>query len=105
MTSSLERLAHNQALFRDVNERVEELAGPSERIRFVCECSHVGCEATVELGRAKYEAVRSDPTHFVVASGHNLPEIEVVVASHDGYVVVQKTNGVEFSKATDPRQP
>lgn len=103
MSASLERLARNQTIFREVNERIEKLAEPSERIRFICECSHVGCEATVELIRAEYEFVRSEPTHFVVTSGHNLPEIERVVAAQDGYVIVEKLIGREFSKATDPR--
>jgi hypothetical protein len=103
MTSSLERLAQNQSLFREINERVKEIAEPEEPIRYVCECSHVGCEATIELSGTEYELVRSEPTHFVVAGGHQLPEIEQVVAAHDGYFVVEKVIGREFSQATDPR--
>lgn len=104
--SSLERLAHNQSLFREINERVKEVAAPAEPeegISFVCECSHVGCDATIELSVAEYEMVRSEATHFVVAAGHQLPEIEQVVAAQDGYLVVEKMIGREFSKATDPR--
>ena len=103
MSASLERLARNQTIFRELNERIQELADPDGPIRFVCECSHVGCEATVELGRAEYESVRSESTHFVVASGHNLPEIERVVGRTDGYAVVEKMIGKAFSKASDPR--
>jgi hypothetical protein len=103
VSSSLERLARNQTIFRELNERIQELADPDQAIRFVCECSHVGCEATVQLNTPEYESVRSEPTHFVVASGHNLPEIERVVGLTDGYAIVEKMIGREFSKASDPR--
>ena len=32
------------------------------------------------LSIAEYEAVRSDPRQFIVAPGHELPEIETIVA-------------------------
>jgi hypothetical protein len=103
MSSSLERLARNQTLFREINECVQEVADSNEPIRFICECSHVGCEATLELGRAQYEKVRSEPTHFIVARGHDLPELERVVAVTDGYVIVEKMKGRDAARATDPR--
>jgi hypothetical protein len=33
-----ERAARNQALFREVNERIEELSTPSYSRGFICEC-------------------------------------------------------------------
>jgi hypothetical protein len=53
--SSLERLARNQSLFREVNERIEYLAEVNERIdycaegaanKFVCECSNTDCQSS-----------------------------------------------------------
>ena len=42
MSASEERLARNEALFRELNERLEDLAGGGvvdlDRMRFVCEC-------------------------------------------------------------------
>jgi hypothetical protein len=69
--SSLERLARNESLFREVNERIEYLAEVNERIdyraegaanKFVCECSNTDCISTIELTVAEYEHVRSNPT-------------------------------------------
>jgi hypothetical protein len=39
MTVSSERLARNQVIFHEVNERLREIAGPAaDLIQFVCEC-------------------------------------------------------------------
>jgi hypothetical protein len=108
MPVSLERLARNQAIFREVNERIEEvatgeLADGDAPIRFVCECSDTDCTAILDLAREEYERVRSEPTWFVIESGHEIPEIERVVGQHDGFAIVQKINGEDYSKQTDPR--
>jgi hypothetical protein len=58
MPESLERLARNQALFREVNERIETIAGDSETVEFVCECSNPDCISTIELKMGEYERVR-----------------------------------------------
>ena len=81
-----ERLANNEVLFREINERIAEVAEPHTGSRdehvyeFLCECSNVGCDLRLPLTLSVYEAVRQDPTHFVVAPGHELPEIESVIA-------------------------
>src|SRR5581483_2357689 len=73
------RLAQNETLFRSVNERIEQAAkagGVDEHVfRFLCECSNVDCNLQVPLTVPEYEMVREDPTQFVVAPGHDLPEI------------------------------
>jgi hypothetical protein len=62
MSVSLERLARNQVLFREVNERLREIVGdsatPSE---FLCECSKTDCTETITLDADEYEGVRSSP--------------------------------------------
>ena len=104
-----DRIARNEALFRSVNERVRELAtvrGSNEpqSVAFVCECGSAGCTATVELTIAEYEHVRADPTHFVVVSGHESPEVERVVERHERYDVVRKHEGeAQIAIDTDPR--
>ena len=84
----------NEALFRDVNERIREISDSfGERdttFDFVCECSDPDCSEKVVLTRSEYEQVRSEPTRFVVAKGHAIPEIESVVSRAKDHVVVEK---------------
>jgi hypothetical protein len=91
-----ERLAKNEALFRDVNERVREISGDSwsvsEPVEFLCECVLTDCLERVVLPLPAYEEVRADPTHFVLLPGHQRPDIESVVAAGDGYLVVEKND-------------
>ena len=105
MSLSLERLARNQALFREVNERVLELAADAQNgaIDFLCECSNDDCTQTIEIRRDSYEAVRARPTWFVIAPGHDISEIENVVEEYENFVVVEKTVATEFVVETDPR--
>jgi hypothetical protein len=86
-----ERLAQNEALFREVNERISELAsGWSNGLDLVCECANVGCSAPIRVTVEKYHEVRSHDDRFLIAVGHALPELERVVESSDDYEVVEK---------------
>ena len=85
MSGSLERLARNQTLFSEVNERIQYLAEVNERIdyfaegaasEYLCECSSTECISTVELTVAEYERVRSNPTWFVIKPDHDVARIE-----------------------------
>ena len=80
--------AKNQSLFREVNERIEELAGPASSALFVCECLQDECDDRVSLTHAEYEAIRSRPDRFFVVDGHEFAEIEDVVETRDDYLVV-----------------
>ena len=90
MSESLERLARNQTLFREVNERIETTAGDHEIVEFVCECSNTECIESVELTLAAYERVRSNSTWFVIKADHDIPQIERIISRDDGYLVVEK---------------
>jgi hypothetical protein len=46
MSDSLEHLARNESLFREVNERIEDVAGENEAVEFVCECTDEVCVST-----------------------------------------------------------
>jgi hypothetical protein len=89
-----ERLALNEALFREVNERIrgmtEKFGEDEAPYDFVCECSDPACTQRVVLTRVEYEKVRSDPMQFVVVKGHFLPEIESVVEQAKDHVVIEK---------------
>jgi hypothetical protein len=105
--SAPERLAHNEAVFREINERIEAgtwVASADQPIAFACECAALGCNVLVELSVAEYEAVRAHPRRFLLSPGHELPAIEVVVHSGDGYVVVEKQGeAAVVAEESDPR--
>ncbi len=102
------RLAKNESLFRDLNERIEQVAiaqaEDAHVFEFLCECSNIDCTLRVNLTLAAYEHARNDPTSFIVATGHELPEIEEVVFRGDGYQVVRKHGeAAELAEERDPR--
>ena len=88
------RIAENEAAFRDVNERLEsdlkQYADPGERFDFVCECGKESCHDRIPLTLEEYEAVRRDSRTFVVVIGHEIADVEDVVAAGDGHAVVRK---------------
>jgi len=106
-----QRLARNEALYREVNERVAEVADRflevenQAPVSFICECGAVTCTEPIVTSLAEYEAIRSEPTRFAVVPGHELPEIEAVVERHEGYFVVEKhqEDAEEVARETDPR--
>jgi hypothetical protein len=102
------RAARNQALFRDVNDRLEELADGSpsaaDTIAFVCECSDIECSEQLEMTVAEYEEIRSDGNSFAVAPGHVAPDVERVERENHRYVVVAKLGeAAAIAKAINPR--
>jgi hypothetical protein len=91
------RAAENQSIFRTVNERITDVgqdfggSAPDEG-RWVCECVRLDCAELLGMTIAEYEAVRADPTHFIVApdDSHVVADIEVVIERNEGYWVVEK---------------
>jgi hypothetical protein len=107
-----ERLAKNETLFREVNERVAEVAmnfveveTRSDPVEFACECGRADCTEPIAMTLVEYEAARTEPTRFVVVPGHEQPEIETVVERHPTYLVVEKRDpdAEEVARETDPR--
>jgi hypothetical protein len=101
------RIGLNEALFREVNEAV---AGISERFdsatfEIVCECGDSACTERIELTQKEYEAVRAEPDRFAVCPGHEIPDVERVVAVHEDYVVVEKEGpaATALAERLDPR--
>lgn len=104
MSVSLERLARNQVVFREVNERLREMLDDSaDTVDFLCECSDVECIETVVLDVSEYERVRSKSKQFVIAPGHETVEVERVTWESDRYFMVEKTEGARYAEHTDPR--
>ena len=105
------RIGQNEALFREVNERVERLSeafqATAEPMRLLCECGDESCFEQIELTVEEYERVRADPALFAVRPGHEARDREVVVEEHDRYSIVRKRPGgpKEIAEALDPRSP
>lgn len=107
MGAAEERLARNEAFFREVNDRIEDVArgfGGDDRYEFLCECVDLGCVERIALTLAEYEAVRANGRRFVVARDHAIADIEVVVERDRDHEVVQKVGvGGEVADELDPR--
>lgn len=101
------RLANNEAAFREVNEAIEAGLWPGERdapVAFRCECAQLGCTMLIGMRLDDYERVRENSSWFIVAVGHEIPELETVVRSPGGYLVVEKRGEAgRVAAATDPR--
>ena len=87
-----ERIAVNEALFRDVNENIRKSAtdGRYEDAHFICECGNPACEERIALPMDAYRSIRKDELHFFVKPGHEIPLAETVVERQHGYLVVRK---------------
>ena len=101
------RMARNEILFRNTNEAIERGQWPNDPlkpVRFRCECSQLDCGDAIEITVAEYEQVRSFPRRFLVAVGHETPEIETVISRAPHYLIVEKQDTAgRVASATDPR--
>ncbi len=101
-------MAKNEALFRQVNERIEEIneqLDPGGLSDFLCECGDDDCTTPISLTLKEYEQVRSVPTHFAIAHGHEVLDVEKVVEKTERYAIVEKFAGQAERMAleSDPR--
>jgi len=105
MDERAERIGRNEALFRSINENLEELndamAPMTGTFEIVCECGAAGCTEQLRLTPIEYERVRSDPVLFVIRADHAEPDVEEVVGAADGYEIVRKRAGVPARVARD----
>jgi hypothetical protein len=109
----LERQARNEALVREVNERISVLdregaeSGALEGARtfgFHCECGRDGgCPEMVWLTLPEYELVRAQDDRFALIPGHEKDELERVVDRTERFVIVDKLDAAEPMVADDPR--
>jgi hypothetical protein len=96
---SAERLARNQATFREVNARVGAVPDPADVVtEYVCECSDASCRDTIEIEPFEYEAIRSMPNVFAVVRGHEIAGVERVIYETDRFVLVEKHVHVEHGR-------
>jgi hypothetical protein len=94
VAASEKRIALNEALFRETNERLEErvrlFVGEEELFGIICECASLDCNERITLSKEEYESVRADAAQFAVKPGHTIVDAEKVVVRNDRYEVVRK---------------
>jgi hypothetical protein len=93
MSSTVERKAENEAIFRDANEKIATVRRGLQHVEgrtpFFCECEDDECRELVRLDFGEYEAVRANPTAFIIARGHPYTSGRVL-DDRDAYLVVEK---------------
>ena len=94
---SRRRLAENELLFKELNERIDKVIkrsfGQQEHdiiVDFYCECSDETCRERVAITPAAFRRAHDDEMLFVVKKGHETPKIENIVKEADSYNVVRK---------------
>jgi hypothetical protein len=95
-TPRAERIGENEAMFREVNVRIDRARrndqDSEKRIEeFVCECSSLDCTQRIAIRVGEYEKIRSHPNRYAIAHEHDVPDVEVVVDRLPRYWVVEKT--------------
>ena len=104
-----ERMAHNNAVFREANERIHGAAAAYDLdglLPFLCECPDPTCTAIIPMPLEAYEAIRAVPTHFINGVGH--PDSShawaTVIEQREGYEIVERTGrAAEITTQRDPR--
>jgi hypothetical protein len=117
MNKPLERQSRNEALLREVNERIAEIDKAAEEssfepgetlFEFLCECgASVGeagaCEQRIFMTINEYDQVRTQDDRFAVYPGHETGALEWVAARTQRFVIVDKRREAEPFVADDPR--
>ncbi len=110
MSEGQRRKAANEAVFREVNERIETLQHSfaiveHQPLHIVCECDRLDCSEQMSVAVETYERVRSDSALFLVRPGHHDGSVEDVVDTGGDYMIVRKRPGEpeQVAEQTDPR--
>jgi hypothetical protein len=102
------RVGENETIFRDVNERLRDVSqavGGDDELDLFCECGDASCVVRLTMPLDEYEQMRANPARFVITPGHEMPAVESVVDSKEGYRIVEKHVGepAELASERDPR--
>ena len=110
MDEQTRRIGQNQALFRSVNEKLEDVneafALVTETFDIVCECGDIDCMERIAMPVDVYERIRSNPNHFVVVPEHGRAAVERVVDAHPTWEIIEKRTpeARNLASETDPRR-
>jgi hypothetical protein len=103
-----ERVAANEAMFRQLNERLadllDELGADADNFEIFCECGDDSCVERITIQRDVYEQARKHPDRFIVVAEHVVPGLERAVVEAPGFRVIEKHPAeAAIARATDPR--
>ena len=91
------RKVANEVLAKGLNRKLESLLeqGEDEPIDqheadFFCECSTATCSDRIRMTVARFDAIHAHPQDYIVRPGHQDREVERVVESEPGYLIVRK---------------
>lgn len=92
---SAERIARNDAIFRNANERISQAAEAEEieePVPYVCECADPHCHEMVRMTVREYREIRQEPRTFWNVPGHEASSQgwAQVIEDRDRYVIVVK---------------
>ena len=109
MTERERKIGENEALYRTVNERIEDLnqvfGTLTNTMTVVCECGDGACAQQIEIAVEDYERIRAEPTYFIIVPGHEIPDVEDVVEERATFHVVRKHAGdaADLARELDER--
>jgi hypothetical protein len=96
--ASPEKIARNNAVFRDANEAIAVAASrhgldDGRVVPFICECSDPACTKVIRLTLSQYRSIRDNPRRFAHAKGHEaaISGSVQLVEECDDFAVVEKT--------------
>jgi hypothetical protein len=101
-----EEVARHEILFREVNERIVEVADaerPEDDVIVLCECGQPDCLLQLDVPVLSYKEVRDHGAWFLVHPDHVEREVERVVRRESGYLIVEKTSAAgKLANELDP---
>ena len=101
------RQVENEAVFRQMNEKVEKSLKKLDKmakddgyksdlpidemvLHFYCECADENCRQRIPLTLKKYQELHKNRSKFIVIPGHEVSNIEKVIAEKPMYNEVEK---------------
>jgi hypothetical protein len=103
------RVAENELLFAAVNEQILELRDSlleeDDDLRILCECGLADCAERIEVPVDDYRPVHEHAARFAVRPDHVIPDLEDVIAEHEGWVVVEKHEPVKSTLESGGIEP
>jgi hypothetical protein len=105
MSSREQRIAANEARFRDLNERIaRNEESRTDELEIICECGDPDCVERLNVTPGEYERARSESTLFLAKPGHLKAEGEQIVADHPDHQLIRKIgDAASVAEERDPR--
>lgn len=78
-------------VFRWMNDQVRRAQRdwPTPEYDLICECGDIDCLRVLTIDRQTYDSIVLAPPNFVILPGHQRPDLEDVVQTRPGHVVVR----------------